>query len=174
MAAVAAAGYEVHGVCHSGRAPKIEGVCWHRVDLLAPEGGNAVVESVRPSHLLHLAWYAVPQRFWSSEENVRWVEASLRLLRAFASGGGRRAVVAGSCAEYDVTHGPCSEVTTPRRPSSLYGVAKNALQEVLAVHSWKSGYSAGWARLFQVYGPGEARERLVPSATNSFRAERRF
>ena len=53
-----------------------------------------------PTHLLHLAWYAEPGLFWRSPENLRWVEASLRLLRAFAEHGGQRAVMAGSCAEY--------------------------------------------------------------------------
>ena len=56
---------------------------------------------IRPEVLIHLAWYAEHGKYWTSPENVRWVEASLALLRGFAAAGGRRVVMAGTCAEYE-------------------------------------------------------------------------
>src|SRR3954452_23524389 len=100
------------------------------VDLLEPGAPERVVAEVQPTHLLHLAWYAEPGKYWTSPENVRWVEASLALLRAFAAGGGRRAVLAGTCAEYDWAHGFCSEGVTPLAPWTLYGPSKHALREM--------------------------------------------
>ncbi len=56
---------------------------------------------VQPTHLLHFAWIATPGVYWDSAENFRWVSAGERLLRSFRAHGGRRVVMAGSCAEYD-------------------------------------------------------------------------
>ena len=45
--------------------------------------------------------------------------------------GGKRVVMAGTCAEYDWRYGYCSENITPLVPSSLYGTCKSALQNLL-------------------------------------------
>lgn len=161
------ASYEVHAVSRDATRPAVDGVVLHRADLLDRAETEALVDAVRPSHLLHLAWYTTPGRFWSSEQNLAWVGASLDLARAFAAVGGRRAVVTGSCAEYDLTDGRCSETRTPLRPASLYGACKHAVQEVLAAHSASAGYSHAWARIFHPYGPAEQPERLVPSVIRS-------
>jgi nucleoside-diphosphate-sugar epimerase len=162
-----ASGYEVHVVTHRNAAQGMPGVRAHRLDLLDGPATEALVGAVRPSHLLHLAWYTTPERYLSSDRNLAWVEASLRLVRSFAAAGGERAVVAGTCAEYDLTDGRCSEATTPRRPGSLYGVCKNALFEMATAHALSAGYSLAWARLFHAYGPAERPERLVPSVVRN-------
>lgn len=169
---LAASGYEVHVVTHTSAAPDLPGVRAHRLDLLDASATEALAGAVRPSHLLHLAWYTTPQRYWSSARNLDWVEASLRLLRCFAAAGGERVVVAGTCAEYDLTGGRCSETTTPRRPASLYGVCKNALFEMATTHARSAGHSLAWARLFHPYGPAERPERLVPSVVRNLLAHR--
>ncbi len=78
-------------------------------DLLDGRETEAVLSRVQPTHLLHFAWYTVPGRYWTAPDNLRWTEASLRLLRAFEAHGGRRVVMAGTCAEYDWRYGYCSE-----------------------------------------------------------------
>lgn len=95
---LAARGDTIHAVSRSAPRPPGDGVRWHQADLLVDDVG-ALLDDIRPSHLLHLAWYTVNGKFCTAEENRLWVDASLRLLRAFAVNGGRRAVVAGSCAE---------------------------------------------------------------------------
>ena len=91
------------------------------------------MDSVQPTHLLHLAWFAVPGQFWTSPENLRWVQASLELLSVFESVGGRRLVVAGSCDEYEWSDVDCDEHDTPLRPATLYGTCKHALHLVMAL-----------------------------------------
>src|SRR6266566_6416242 len=86
-------GHEVHAVARRAQ-PRREGVAWHVADLLKPETPERLVRQARASHLLHLAWYAVPGAFWNAPENERWLDATLRLLRAFGEAGGRRAVMA--------------------------------------------------------------------------------
>lgn len=133
-------------------------------DLLDPAAAPRLLNELRPELLLHFAWYAEPGAFWSSEENVRWVEASLRLLRAFAAAGGRRAVIAGTCAEYDWSHPRLSERDTPLAPSTLYGECKHALHRI--AECW-GGLSVAWGRVFFLYGPGEHPARLVSSVASA-------
>src|SRR4249920_3555852 len=106
-------GYEVHGLCRDpGRFP-ISDVVWHRVDLLHPGCAGELLRHLQPQYLLHLAWYAVPGKFWEARENLEWLRASLELLSAFTNNGGARLVVAGSCAEYDWNAVECQEDLTP-------------------------------------------------------------
>jgi nucleoside-diphosphate-sugar epimerase len=140
---------------------------WHQVDLLDAIATAKIIKTVQPSHLLHLAWYALPGKYWSSVENLRWVQASLELVRYFHEAGGGRVVVAGSCAEYDWQHGYCSELLTPRQPNSLYGVCKNSLQEILQSYGTVSGLSNAWGRIFLLYGSHEFPSRLVASIIRS-------
>jgi nucleoside-diphosphate-sugar epimerase len=157
-----AAGFEVHAVSSRPR-PAAVGVRWHQVDLLDQGAAARVVANVHPSHLLHLAWYAEPRKYWTHPINVRWVEASIGLVRAFREAGGQRAVMAGSCAEYDWHSGPCREQATPLQPELTYGQCKHALQVLLDAYSKVTGLSSAWGRIFFIYGPGEPAQRLVPS-----------
>jgi len=160
-------GYEVHAVARTPPAEVQHGVVWHRGDLLDGAETVALLETVRPTHLLHFAWFAVPGRYWTDAENVRWVTATLHLFDRFAAAGGRRAVLAGSCAEYDLNHGYCSEDRTPTTPDTLYGECKNAVRAVTARAADVLGLTTAWGRIFFVYGPDEHPARLVAYVTNS-------
>ena len=154
-------GYEVHAVSSRRAARDDPPVLWHQADLLDPPQASRLVSEVRPSHLLHLAWYTVPGHYWTSGENLRWVQASLGLLQAFGENGGQRVVMAGTCAEYDWQHGICSESVTPLSPTTLYGTCKHSLQLMLTAFSRETTLSAAWGRIFFVFGPHEAPDRLV-------------
>lgn len=153
--------FEIHAVS-SKNTGDARDVHWHRADLLDAHQSRTLIERVRPTHLLHLAWYAVHGRFWQAMENLDWVAASLNLLRAFADCGGRRVVMAGTCAEYDWGDGHCNEATTPLRPQALYGVSKHALRMILDETARQTGISSAWGRVFFLYGPDEQPGRLVP------------
>ncbi len=159
-------GYEVHAAWLKNRR-EVDGVEWHRADLLEPSAIANLVREVSPTHLLHLAWYAQPRDYRESRENLRWCEAGMCLLKEFAENGGKRAVFAGSCFEYDLGRGTCSEDLTPTAPSTLYGTCKDSLRRNVMEFSARAGVSAAWGRVFYLYGPREARERLVPSVITS-------
>src|SRR5437764_10269209 len=89
--------FEIHAIAR--RPPPETDVTWHGVDLLDAPQLDRIVSEVRATHLLHFSWYAVHGSYWRSPENLRWVEASSRLGRAFREAGGARAVIAGTCAE---------------------------------------------------------------------------
>lgn len=130
-------------------------------DLLDARAREDLVRSVAPTHVLHLAWDVTPPAYWTSEANLAWVAASLELARLARSHGCQRFVAAGTCAEYDWSAGLCDEATTALAPASLYGVAKHSLHQLLAAWAKQFSVSFAWGRLFFLYGPGEAREKLV-------------
>ncbi len=166
VADLVAGGFTVHGV---GRQPSHDdAITWHQADLLDGGARAALLHAVRPTHLLHLAWETRHGYFWSAPENPAWAEATLDLVRRFRESGGVRAVVAGSCAEYDwspeaLGGGDCYETTTPCRPATPYGQAKLATFEAASAAAAASGLSLAWGRLFLLYGPFEGESRLVPS-----------
>jgi len=153
--------YEIHATCHGNPPLGLEDVHWHRTDLLHDNAIDDLMAKIEPSHLLHLAWYTVPGKCWSSIENFRWVAAGLSLIRSFARHGGRRAVFAGSCAEYDWQYGYCTESTTPCTPVSVYGTCKHSLQLMANKFFEQEGLSYAWGRVFFLYGPHEPKEKLV-------------
>jgi nucleoside-diphosphate-sugar epimerase len=165
LAPLLAKGYEVHTV--SSRPVAGDMVHHHAMDLLDEPAVARLLAEVKPTHLLHFAWYVEAGKFWTSPQNIRWLEASLALLRHFREQGGTRAVMAGTCAEYDWNHGFCSEAVTPLRPATAYGTCKDALREALCAVSAGEGLSAAWGRIFFLYGPGEHPARLVPSVMRS-------
>ena len=167
-------GYEVHAVDYIDQPPFKQEPCffWHQCNLLNTDQQKRLLAEVKPTHLLHFAWYTVPGKYWTSLENLRWVQASLELAMNFIDEGGKRAVLAGTCAEYDWSYGYCSEDVTPTRPSTLYGTCKHSLQEMLRYLSQQTGLSSAWGRIFFLYGPYEAKIRLVPSIITSLLQDR--
>jgi nucleoside-diphosphate-sugar epimerase len=167
--ALLARGHAVVAVTSRDAGPESRpGVRWIRSDLLEPGAARELMDAAPCAQLLHLAWYAEHGAFWTSPRNLEWVEASLRLLRAFAEAGGRRAVVAGTCAEYAWgLPGRCVEGRTPTEPAMLYGAAKDGLRVVAGAYARQEGLSLGWGRVFFTFGPGEPAGRLVPSVARA-------
>ncbi len=156
-------GYEIHAVSSAGLPPTDRHIQWHRADLLDRKQLRNLVEIVCPDVLLHLAWYTVPGKYWTAQENLWWLQSGIDLLVAFTDCGGKRAVMAGTCAEYDWNFGYCREDLTPTRPVSLYGTCKNALYLVVSQLAAQRKLSLAWGRVFHLYGPHEPPARLIPS-----------
>ena len=164
MRPLMASGAEVHTL--GRRDPGMPGVSHHSIDLLG--AADPAVRDIGATHLVHLAWH--PERnFWTAPENLDWVAASLRLVRAFAAGGGRRAVVAGSCAEYGWRPEPLDEAASPIAPATLYGSAKASLHALLASAAPGLDLSLAWPRIFFPYGPLERPQRLLGTLLDAMR-----
>jgi nucleoside-diphosphate-sugar epimerase len=167
-------GYEVHAV----RSPRqhlstisTQSVSFYSANLLNPAEVSHLLSDLKPTHLLHLAWYVEHEKFWSAPENFRWVEASLHLLQTFSANGGRRVVVAGTCMEYDLSDGLCDEISTFLQPTTPYSICKHALHLLVNSYAAQVGLSAGWGRLFFLYGPYEKPARLVASVARNLLLE---
>jgi len=175
-------GFDVQAVVsdsHEGPMPdELRGAEVHRSDLLREEAIDALLHLIRPTHMLHFAWIAQPGVYWHSADNFRWLNASQYLLRRFHAAGGRRIVMAGSCAEYDWSGpGLCDEYASPLADDAsaatpAYAACKLRLQRFLAEFSARQAVSSAWGRIFFQFGPHERPERLVPSVIRSLLCNR--
>jgi nucleoside-diphosphate-sugar epimerase len=153
-------GYKVIAVA---RRPLVDisNVPWVEADLLDEGSRRHLLATVKPDYLLHAAWYAVPGKFWEAPENRDWLMASQDLVREFTHQGGRRALVLGSCAEYDWRRSDSApwRETDPCEPQTLYGQSKLALLRSIEANAGE----VLWARLFLMFGPHEPPEKLISS-----------
>lgn len=152
---------------HDDLVPPVQGVTWHSLDLLDTGAARKIIDTVKPTHILHAAWEARPPHFWTSGENLRWVKASVDLADHFALSGGNRFLSLGSVAEYDMQHGRMIEDQTPEFPSTLYGQSKLEFHRHLLMLSKENGLSTAIGRIFYVYGPFEHQSKLVASACHA-------
>ncbi len=135
-------------------------------DLGAPDAWRGDVAAWRPEACIHTAWYAEPGKYLDSTLNLDCLRDSLRLLEELAAIGCRRAVMTGTCFEYDLETGTLTE-ETPVKPRTLYAACKLALGVVAAQRASQLGLAFSWGRIFYVYGPYEDTRRLVPALTLS-------
>jgi nucleoside-diphosphate-sugar epimerase len=160
-----AAGFEVHAFTRS--TANLEGGHAHVVDVLDRDAVTESIAALRPSHLMHLAWDVSDTE---GPQHLSWVQASLHLLEQFQKNGGRRAVVAGTCFEYDASYGFCTEGLTPIRPDTFYGQAKASLSALAQAYGESTGLSVATARIFFVYGPHQPSQKLIPDVIESLLA----
>jgi nucleoside-diphosphate-sugar epimerase len=170
-------GHDVHGVTRrpvndlsESLGGALSDINFHQADLLNSSDLWNLIETVKPDAILHLAWITEHGYYWTATENEDWVTASIELISAFQTHGGRRIVIAGTCAEYDwsdplLVSTPCNEFETPTNAMTPYGRARVKLFNHLSRES--AGLSWGWGRIFFPYGPGEAQQRLVPSVAQA-------
>lgn len=157
-----------------GRKPPLSGgkTQFIETDLLATTDFSALMNEAKATHLLHIAWYAEHGKFWNSPLNLRWVDATTRLVEAFCAAGGQRVVAAGSCTEYDWSHVVLKEDSTPLNPATLYGTAKDATRRLLTALCAQLNVPLAWGRIFFLYGSGENRARLIPALIDCYRGQR--
>lgn len=143
-------------------------------DLLEEKERIELLHQVRPNLICHLAWSLGDSAFLESENNLKWLEASLHIIRLFVKCGGRRFVFAGSSSEYGQTAGGCSENgSLPQY--SLYGATKLAFEKMAELYCAQVKVSFASARYFSIYGPGDVREgRALPSAIKTMLAGEKF
>ena len=120
-----------------------------RIDLGNKEAAIAQIKTIKPDALLHLAWETTPGVYWHAPSNLDWLKSSLDLIEAFVLEGGKRVVIAGSCAELI--------------PYTLYGACKESLRLCAENFLLRQNVSFAWGRIFSPYGPHEKGERLIPS-----------
>jgi len=174
LAPLVDAGHEIHAIARSNTPGDdiSHQASWHHVDLTDAAAAETTVREIGADSLVHMAWYVEHGLYWGSPENVVWAEATLRLLRAFAAAGGSRAVMAGTCAEYEWSRERdlYDEASTPLVPATLYGTAKHATHLLAQRFAEEVGLELAWGRIFMPYGPREGAGRLVPSVIRALLA----
>jgi len=121
---------------------------------------NAFELMGKPDVLIHLAWSGLPN-YKSLHHFEQELPAQYRFLKSLIESGLQTLVVAGTCFEYGIQSGSLSE-RVPLRPSIPYGFAKNALRCQLEYLKATYPYQLAWARLFYLYGEGQAQSSILP------------
>jgi nucleoside-diphosphate-sugar epimerase len=152
---------EIHAISRQPQAAS-DNIHWHQADLLDAGQLKKLIQGIRPTHLLHLAWDVRPGVYWTSSQNYQWVRATLDLLEDFQENGGIRAVIAGTCAEYDWQYGYCVEDTTPLSFTTPYAACKSSLYHLALSYAQQTNLSLVWGRIFFPYGAYEHPNRFIP------------
>lgn len=158
-------GFEVFAVSYSIQN-EIEGIKWVQADLLDFSNIKKIFEDVKPEYLLHLAWDTTPGVYLESNVNFDWVQSSMEILKQFHLNGGKRAIFAGTCFEYQFLDEPLKEYG-PLNPTYTYSKCKNFLNQLATLYCEKNDISFGWGRIFYVYGENEHEKRLVAHVIKS-------
>lgn len=166
-------GYEVYAISSKKHKNNSKFVYWHICDLLELSKIDKLFKEIKPTHLLHFAWYTEPAEYKNSNGNLSWVQSSIEIIKDFKKNGGKRAVIAGTCFEYDLEYGYLIENLTPSQPNTLYGICKLGLQKILKDFSKKNNLSLAWGRIFYIYGPFENSARIIPYVINSLLDEKK-
>ena len=159
-------GYEVHSLVHHSFASETTGLIQYEINLLDYKSVDEFFRNNSFENLIHLAWY-VGAKCHVHELNLDWTIATLNLLKNFKEHGGKKFVGAGTVSEYEYKYGYLIEDSTPTSPETLYGECKNSLYKIAKAYCNQNEIDFKWPRIFNVYGPAEKTQRLMPSVINS-------
>lgn len=113
-----------------------------------------------PDVLIHLGWSGLPN-YKSLHHFEHELPAQYGLLKVLIESGLKNLVVTGTCFEYGMQSGALSE-DLEARPSNPYGFAKDMLRRQLEFLKQTHPFALTWARLFYLYGEGQADSSLLP------------
>lgn len=162
------------GVVALGRSPIAENQYLRWVPFDLSEHKSISPQALRDAKaLLHLAWGGLP-----NYKLNRHVDEELprhqRFLDWAIDIGIPRIAVAGTCFEYGMQEGELSE-SLETRPTNPYGLAKDTLRKYAESACARAGISLLWARLFYLFGEGQAPTSIWSQlAAHVERGERSF
>jgi nucleoside-diphosphate-sugar epimerase len=140
-------------------------------DLADGEAMRRVAAGASADVALHLAWTIGPDYF-DSPASLACVEGSLALLRGLIDAGCPRVVFVGTHLELAPSERDMDE-DLPVAPRGLYAVCKDALRRIADARLAVTDTSFVWARLFNLYGPGQAEWAFVSSVVRHLLEGRR-
>jgi dTDP-6-deoxy-L-talose 4-dehydrogenase (NAD+) len=114
----------------------------------------------RPDMLVHLAWGGLPN-YLSLHHFEQELPVQYGFLRAMVQGGLPAMLVTGTCYEYGMVDGELAEDREPL-PANPYAYAKTALWRQLEFLKAKFPFKLAWARLFYLWGQGQAPTSIYP------------
>lgn len=149
VSALADRGHRVTAVLRPGSLSKVDSratLVW--ADVLADEFEVALLSEEPATALVHLAWQDGFDH--NADSHMRLLSAHFRFLQSVAAWGVKRLSVLGTMHEVGYWEGAI-EAATPTNPTTLYGIAKDALRRSLFV-ALDESVALQWLRCFYIYG----------------------
>lgn len=165
------AGLQIVSVGRSPLAATTPGIVHHLVDDLSAASIRAAAGATAIDAVIHLAAAGVRPGERDPAFLTRVNAVLPGELPALAHGLGARAViVAGSSAEYARHDDGAMDESCALETSKLYGTTKAAGGLLAVANGIALGVPTANLRLFNVFGPGEAAHRLLPSLVSALAA----
>lgn len=162
-------GYDTHLILKEGtdtwRINDIQGRAQiHFADLEKKQDVVQVINEIRPDIVFHLAAYG---GYHFQTDPMKSISANiigtLNLLDACSKNGFDSFINTGSSSEYGLKYAPMKE-NDAIAPTSYYAVTKSCATLLCQMEAASRKMPINTVRLFSVYGPFEAKTRLVPAA----------
>jgi len=135
---------------------------------------NNIFKKVKPDYLIHLAWEANPKKYQNSKSNFKWLHSSLNLYLNFCKYGGSKALITGSCAEYDFSKYFLNEDFLKKKNYTHYSLCKETFLNHVSKISKNFDTKFIWARLFWIYGEKQKKGRLIPDLINAAKNKKKI
>lgn len=152
-----------------GRRPVHGAKSFRDINILDARALTDALVEIQPSHILHLASRGVTRdQSTLAELLLNNTVGTDNVLSAAASLRHKPQVfMLGTAYEYASSTSPLRE-TSEIQPCSAYAISKTASAYCMSKYSTE--LSMHYLRLFNVYGPGEPRERLIPYIVEAAKA----
>jgi nucleoside-diphosphate-sugar epimerase len=125
-----------------------------------------------PDILIHLAWGGLPN-YKSLHHFEEELPKQFQFLKSLIKSGLKNLVVTGTCFEYGMQSGSLSE-NLRSQPTNPYGFAKDILRCQLEYLQHIQPFNLTWARLFYLYGNGQAKNSLLPQLVRAVEQGEKF
>ncbi len=122
----------------------------------------------RPDIVMHLAWSGLPN-YKSQHHYETELPCQYAFIKGLLEAGLPSLLVTGTCFEYGNQSGELSE-HLQALPDNSYGYAKDALRRQLEFLQQEYDFALSWARLFYLYGEGQAKGSLLSQLTDAIDA----
>ena len=126
----------------------------------------------KPQIIIHTAWVTTQTFYTSDPLNVKYAKFTGDLANYIAASDVEHLIVLGSCAEYGIRDAPSTAGVTALNPENIYAEQKVRAFNLASRALSKSSVRLSWARIFQPYGPGQDKNRLIPYLIEAIKNKR--
>jgi nucleoside-diphosphate-sugar epimerase len=144
------------------------------VDLFDRESLRIGLKDSKPDVVISTAWYTEPGKFWTSDLNNAYKDATLRFAELCFEFGVNVFFGLGTMSEYGDNPGFCNAASTSLVPVNEYSKAKIEtgleLKKLGEVYNRKTN----WLRIFQAFGENEKSARFIPGLISTLRGGNPF
>lgn len=144
------------------------------VDLFDVESLKRALHLAKPEVVISTAWDTEHGKFWTSDLNVRYRDATLKFAEVSFESGVESFVGLGTVSEYGIKAGVCNAETSPLIPNDIYAASKIETGLKLKEIGESFGAQTHWLRIFQAFGPHEKPERFIPGLISSLSRGEKF
>ena len=144
------------------------------LDIFDEESLKKALQTSKPEVVISTAWDTEHGKFWTSDLNVKYRDATLRFAEICFEFGVETFVGIGTVSEYGLKAGVCNADTSPLVPNDIYATSKIETGLGLKEIGEQFGTRTHWLRIFQAFGPHEKSERFIPGLISSLTEGEKF